>query len=230
MESTPKLKSGTPLFCINQWAIARTNEVLLNSLFSASGNSFSLNSARLGGEKLHIYIGYDGEDLSLYTIPSEADTGSSVSNASLTKIAIAAEKQTLASSSRDSQNRIELIEAINNWTDPANIASWVSQNFSAKTSENTILQTFIIDTTDFMSDHNYEGYFALKITEEDKKPVYTIDLVVVNTDTGQILNLVNVGNATHYRDLARLVPPFGQEKHPSTKKENFGVLQTLGLL
>ena len=102
MENKSKWLPGTPLYCIDQWAIARTNQVLLTALLSASGNSFSFNNATLGGEIMHIYIGVDGDALDLYTIPADEDKDGSISNSSLYKVAISPNKKSLETSAGDS--------------------------------------------------------------------------------------------------------------------------------
>ncbi|MEM6687043.1 MAG: hypothetical protein AAF617_14780, partial [Bacteroidota bacterium] len=113
-----------------------------------------------------------------------------------------------------------LIESIQNWNNSTTRNKWLASKFPKGTG--SVLAAFDIDVSDFEPSHEHECYLALKPVPESVGS-YVLDLVIVNTDTNAFLNIKEENGAVSFRDLSRLVPPFGQEGLPSTNASNFGI-------
>ncbi|EDP95601.1 hypothetical protein U8527_06125 [Kordia algicida OT-1] len=246
MESTQS--SLTSLACIQNWEQCRTNQSSIeNSLFT--GNSFTLKVGTVSPvfNRLHIYIGKatpenESGGISFYAVPSVCDYQSTIQteyeNYSSEPQKVARTLPDLVNSKLvpvdfkttpfkysaqgESPSAQLLIDSVNNWNNESVRASWLNAKFEG--GPRYVLAAFDIDVSDFEPSHEHTCFLALKPDAKNPND-YTIDLVVVNTVTGNILNLEENENNVSFRDLARLVPPFGQAKRPSTNEPNFGVYQ-----
>ncbi|MCH2194448.1 hypothetical protein [Kordia sp.] len=96
-------------------------------------------------------------------------------------------------------------------------------------------QVLVIPTSDFEVNHLHECFFALRTNSNPTIPTkYRMDLVVKNTVTNTFLNSkleldTTDGSGSEFEDMARPVPPFGQDGYPSTDKKNFGVFLLSGI-
>lgn len=225
-----------PIVCIENWR-ALANEAPIDgiiSLLEKSGNQFTLNlkSLSLPSNKLHVYITLNGSgtiDFLAISSGSDKESNKHIFDSALFPIPLGTEIVHI-NGTYTSKNALELISWVNNWLDTTKRNSWI---LNASKNGNMV-QVFTIDTTDFMTDTLHDCYLALRPNSNPAIPnKYMIDLVVKNVETGQLLNLAESTNAetveAHFRDMARPVPPFGQDNHPSTDPANFGILKSLGI-
>ncbi|MFK7748564.1 MAG: hypothetical protein AB8B65_09245 [Kordia sp.] len=240
--------SLTPLQCIENWGNCRKNQTsVANSLLT--GNSFHLKVGLISPmyNRLHIYIGKStpleqSGGISFYGVPSVCDYENTLKaeyhNYSIEQGQGAKTLPQLIDSKLVPINFTEkpfaynienpnpaeklLIESINNWNIAAHRQSWLDSKFPE--GEGFVLAAFDIDVSDFEPLHGHECFLALKPAPENGKN-YVLDLVILNTTSKKFLNLQETENGVSLRDLARLVPPFGQAGLPSTNESNFGILQ-----
>ncbi|WP_298512566.1 hypothetical protein [uncultured Kordia sp.] len=194
------------------------------SLFEKSGNSFplTLNAKMKAAERLHIYFGLDGSgNIQFYAIPADLDQESNKTIYSCgASVALDATQQTVTSNSNS-----PLVGWVNNWCNETLRNNWL-------TGLDQAVQVFVIHTTDFVVNDLHKCYLSLK--PGAAKGQYTVDLVIQNTVTGMFLNVEEPSAdddalGAQFADMARPVPPFGQEGHTSTDASNFGVFQALGI-
>ncbi|PCJ00876.1 MAG: hypothetical protein COB15_02035 [Flavobacteriales bacterium] len=86
---------------------------------------------------------------------------------------------------------------INRWKDDASRATWISNN------NTSIFHYFVIDAIDITYGENHDCYLSLRYstTYPDNGPV--ADLIIVNTETGLILN-----KTVNLEDLVTPSPPY----------------------
>lgn len=245
----------TPTDCISNWNVARQKEELATVLLSSTGNYFLLDTGNISSifNTLHIYIGYNNENLELYALPSIVESGQNLTishnrykqyeeekgaknilnfldyvNSKLLPISLLNNQDGIEKKISGTPNAAEekLIQSINSWDDPEKKAAWISRLF--KESSDSMVLAFDIDISDFKPGQIHACYFALN---QDENENFTVDLVIINTETNQILNLMvdhtNYDKTSQYRDMARPVPPFGQDIY--TGQNEFGILGALGI-
>lgn len=239
----------TPTDCILNWNAARQNANSVASLLNNAGNYFLLDTGNISSifNKLHIYLGCNETEIQLFALPSIADNFKNLQgsferyqnsnsgkenplnmegyiNSKLLPIAVATKKEHIKETimGEPSPGEQQLINSINKWGDEGSISNWIENIFEKGAAEHMI-QAFEIDISDFKPGQIHACYFALTAEE-------VIDLVIVNTETNQILNLfkdkTNYDNTSQFRDLATLVPPFGVNGS-SLDYANFGILNAL---
>jgi hypothetical protein len=196
------------------------------SLFEKSGNSFplTLNETLKASERLHIYFTLDSSGgIEIFIIPADLDQKSNKNlfGSGIFPVALSATQTTVPSKSDP-----ELVGWINNWCNETMRDNWLMKIANAP-------QVLVIHTDDFTVDDLHECYLALRPNANPTIPTKNrMDLVVKNTVTNTFINVKLTTDVTgdiepQFRDMARPVPPFGQENHASTDESNFGVLQTL---
>ncbi|WP_430409775.1 hypothetical protein [Kordia sp.] len=198
-----------------------------------NGNNFelTLDATLKAAERLHIYVTLDlSQKIQFYVIPHSLDTATnkSIYTSGLYPIPLSSQNQAV----RPQENNI-LITWIDNWCNYDLRDQWLSKI-------TFIPQVLVIHTADFIVNELHKCYFALRPNSNPTIPSkYRMDLVIQNTVTGAFLNptvqLTKVEGAIadssfepQFADMARPVPPFGQEGHVSTDESNFGVLLQSG--
>ncbi|WP_298425223.1 hypothetical protein [uncultured Kordia sp.] len=217
-----------PQLSIENWkALAQESPIDgIISLFEKSGNNFqlTLDEKMKSSERLHIYLTLSDDEISFFVIPSASDlpVNKNIYGSGVYPVAISATQQTVSGTGNE-----ELMTWINNWCNEKMRNTWLMNVQKAP-------QVLVIHTDDFIVDNLHECYFALRPNSNASIPTKNrMDLVVKNTVTGTFLN-VELETATaegvgpQFRDMARPVPPFGQENHTSTDVSNFGILSLLG--
>lgn len=198
------------------------------SLLQKSGNSFplTLSETLLAYKTLHIYFTLDGSgEIQFFVIPAELDktTNKNLYGSGIYPIAVSATQTTV-----NSESNPELVGWINNWCNKTMRDNWLMKVTNAP-------QVLVIGTDDFTAGDLHECYFALRPNTNPTIPTKNrMDLVVKNTVTNTFINVrlatdVSGALGAEFADMARPVPPFGQENHASTDESNFGVLQNLGI-
>ncbi|QHI38600.1 hypothetical protein IMCC3317_39940 [Kordia antarctica] len=202
----------------------------IKNLFTNTGNHFSLSlgNTSICSHKLHVYFAYSDGALQFYAIPSDSDERNKerpVEDLALFSIPLSTQMTKILSENPADE---KYIDWINNWCNDS-----IRNNWLDNVSKNgNVIQAFVINTADFMMNTTHKCYLALRPTSENEN-IYMIDLVVENTKTNDILNAgsgeTEGGIEPQFRDMARPVPPFGQEGHLSTEATNFGLLGSLGI-
>ena len=216
-----------PSISIQDWQVLAKGAPIdgIVSLFQSSGNSFTLtlNAELKTSERLHIYFTLDGSgNIQFFVIPADSDTknNKSIYSDGLYPIALGSKQITLANNENN-----ELVDWINNWCNKTMRDAWLMKITNAP-------QVLVIHTTDFVVNEAHDCYLALRPNKNSSIPTKNrMDLVIKNTVTGAFLNVAEPAAETtfgpQFRDMARPVPPFGQENHSSTDQSNFGILSTL---
>jgi len=222
-------KFTAPITRIENWQVLASNAPIdgIVSLFETTGNSFplTLNTTLKASERLHIYFTLDGsEKINFYVIPATEDVkgNKNIYNDGLFPVPLNSKQETI----NNSENN-ELVTWINNWCNETMRNNWLMKITNAP-------QVLVIHTSDFTVNDLHKCYLALRPnTNPSIHNKYRMDLVVQNTVTGAFINKKLVSDVTgigpQFRDMARPVPPFGQEGHASTDQTNFGILSTLGI-
>lgn len=217
-----------PSTSIENWQALAKNAPIdgIISLLETSGNSFSitLDATLKASERLHIYFMLDGSGkIEFLAIPADSDkkTNKSIYNSGLAPVSLNSKQITVANNENS-----ELVDWINNWCNETMRNKWLMNITDAP-------QVLVIHTHDFTVNDAHDCYLALRPNTNPTIPTKNrMDLVVKNTVTGAFLNIaepaVETSFGPQFRDMARPVPPFGQENHASTDESNFGILQTLG--
>jgi hypothetical protein len=196
------------------------------SLFEKSGNSFqlTLNETLKASKRLHIYFTLDGSgEIQFFIIPAGLDQTSNKNlyGSGIYPVALSATQTTVSSESDP-----ELVGWINNWCNETMRDNWLTKIANAP-------QVLVIHTDDFTVNDLHECYLALRPNANPTIPTKNrMDLVVKNTVTNTFINVKLATDVAgdlgpQFRDMARPVPPFGQENHASTDESNFGVLEQL---
>ncbi|WP_046758818.1 hypothetical protein [Kordia jejudonensis] len=218
---------STPSTSIENWkALAQGAPIDgIVSLFQKSGNNFALtlNEKMKAAKRLHIYFSLDGsEEIEFFVIPAADDvsTNKSIYSSGIYPLPLSATKTTISGDG-------ELITWINNWCNDTMRDNWLMKVSNAP-------QVLVIHTDDFTVNDEHLCYLALRPNSNASIPTKNrMDLVIQNTVTNTFINVkleaaTATGIGPSYRDMARPVPPFGQENHASTDETNFGVLSLLG--
>jgi len=239
-----------PTDCIQNWNTARQNQNLVTSLLNEAGNYFLLDTGNISSlfNTLHIYMGCNDNEIQLFSVPGIADNFDNLQisherylssnsgqenpldmkgyiNSKLLPITLSSVKENIEEKivGEPSPQEQLLINSINNWGEVGSINNWVESIFEKGAAEQMV-QVFDIDISDFKPGQIHACYFALTTSG-------VVDLVIVNTETNQILNLfkdqTNYDSQSEFRDMARPVPPFGQDIF--TRQLEFGILSTLGI-
>lgn len=218
-----------PILSIENWSALSQNAPIdgIISLFQTSGNSFplTLDTTLKASERLHIYFTLDASGkIEFFVIPADSDikTNKSIYSDGLFPVQLGSNQLTL-----QNPNKNALVTWINNWCNETMRDAWLTKITQAP-------QVLVIHTTDFVVNDLHECYLALRPNTNPSIPSkYALDLVIKNTVTGMFLNVKEpaTGDAlgAQFADMARPVPPFGQENHPSTGESNFGVLELMGI-
>lgn len=212
---------------IKHWNDKRKDKSFLETYFSKSGNRFSFKPNKEISGYLHIYLALtDNKELNFYFIKENDDKQKK--NDWLSVSALSHHKEplppNLAENSEGHTGKLpykKVVKWVDNWNDDKIRGEWIEANFNKKQENNTIMLAFRIDSSDFIVGTRHECFLALKKV----KSKYIADIVVYNTDNFKILNSQNT-NATEestYEDLARPVPPFGDDY------ETYGVLVELDI-
>ncbi|AXG70041.1 hypothetical protein KORDIASMS9_02270 [Kordia sp. SMS9] len=221
-------QTSPPIQSIQQWNAIRLEGSLetIQSIFDKAGNYFFLDTGNMSTlyNRMHLYLGYDNENLQVYAVSDIADNvdnlqqafsgyqhhQSQANNPVLSGIEqyvdLKLVPSTLSTVNQDIIDRLsnkpELVVEINNWNTYKN--DWAAQAFQSK----TILQAFKINTADFIPEDIHACFFALKGEEGS----FEIDLVIVSTglkEIGQMMkNKEPYTEQSIFEDLARPVPPF----------------------
>ncbi len=197
------------------------------SLLETSGNNFplTLDATLKASERLHIYFTLDSSGkVQFFVIPADSDKSinKKIYSSGQYPIALNSKKVTVSGYGNE-----ELIGWINNWCNETMRNNWLMKVTNAP-------QVLVIHTADFVVNDLHECYLALRPNTNPTIPTkYRMDLVVKNTVTNAFINVKSTIDAAgdfgpQFRDMARPVPPFGQENHASTDETNFGILSTLG--
>jgi len=218
-----------PILSIENWSALSQSAPRdgIISLFETSGNSFplTLDATLKASERLHIYFTLDGSGkIEFFVIPAVADTktNKSIYSDGLFPVALGVAQKTVTN-----PNKNELVTWINNWCNETMRDAWLTNITQAP-------QVLVIHTSDFVVSDLHECYLALKPnTNPQIQSKYALDLVIKNTVTGAFINeelaTETTGVGPQFADMARPVPPFGQENYASTDESNFGILETLGI-
>ncbi len=240
----------TPTDCILNWNTARLDASSITSLLNDAGNYFLLDTGNISSlfNTLHIYMGCNDNEVQLFALPGMADNTKNLQtsferyqssnsgkenplsmkayiDSKLLPISISSKKENIQEKIVGEPSPAEqtLINSINNWGEVGSINNWIESIFEKGAAANMV-QAFDIDISDFKPGQIHACYLALTAEE-------VIDLVIINTATNQILNLfkdqTNYDNESAFRDMARPVPPFGQDIF--TAQSEFGVLDVLGI-
>lgn len=222
----------TAVTAIENWSNNTKSQSSTETIINSSGNYFILDGESISklGTKLHVYLASDNEVLSAYAI--SADKDQNLSKAEINEIVIQIPLLTNNEpipidhyAGPQKEKAIILIESVNAWNTTKPKEMWYAKIFD----ENTVPLAIEIDCADFESGDTHACFFALKIDQNN----YAMDLVIMNMGKNIIINPEENGGGFGgnlvFRDMARPVPPFGQEGHPSTNYSNFGILQTLGI-
>lgn len=221
-------KTLQPIQSIQHWNSIRTNGPLgtIESILDKAGNYFFLDTGNMSTlyNRMHLYFGYDNENLQVYAVSDIADTEgnlqqafsgyekhqSKTDNPTVSNIEQYVDMKlvpsTLSTVSQDIidklSNKPELVAEINNWIQYKN--DWATQAFNNR----TILQAFKINTADFIPGDIHACFFALK----GESGAFEIDLVIVSTGLKEIGQMMKdkqpYTEQSFFEDLARPVPPF----------------------
>ena len=217
--------------CINikTWSdIAdKASPININDVFEQNGNSFplTLNAKLKSCDRLHVYFTTNAShQINFFIIPANLDNEEIPNGykAGLYPIMLQPNAQVIPN-----PNRNELVTWINNWCDDGMRNNWLNNINQAP-------QVLVIRTSDFTVNELHACYLALKPNTNPSIPSkYALDLVIENTVTGNFIN-VDVSTAdteigSQFADMARPVPPFGQENRPSTDENNFGILEYMSI-
>lgn len=227
------MEKSTPVSCIENWSNNRSNESLIKEIIHSSGNYFILDGDTIStlGTKLHVYLATDNEELKLYAIPADKDINISKVGINELVIQILLQKNnellpTNKYTGPQADKAITLINSVNDWNTEKPKAMWYTKIFE----ENTVPLAIEIDCADFKPDETHACFFALKQDQNN----YALDLVIMNMGKNIAFNPEGNGGTFGgnlvFRDMARPVPPFGQEEHPSTDRGNFGILLALEIV
>ena len=218
-----------PILSIENWSAISQDAPVdgIISLFETSGNSFplTLDATLKASERLHIYFTLDGSGkVEFFVIPAASDQkiNKSIYSDGLYPVPLGVAQKTIAN-----PNKNELVTWINNWCNETMRNAWLTNITKAP-------QVLVIHTTDFVVNDLHNCYLALKPnTNPQTQSKYALDLVIENTVTGMFLNVeeptTNASDAlgAQFADMARPVPPFGQDGHASTNQSNFGILEIM---
>lgn len=226
------MKTSIPVINLNfikRWNDKRTDEPFLKSFFEQSGNKFSFTKEHEDVEKLHVYLALNSkEELNFYFIKEKDDAKKrfnwlASSNLSSNKGSLPPPLDPSNETSKPAMPYGKAKEWIENWIDTEKRNEWIASNFNANYIDNTIMLAFVISTADFNIGAKHECFLALKKV----KSVYVADLIVYNTENKEIVNREksnsNGPGSLEVSDLARPVPPFGDEY------DEFGALIELGI-
>lgn len=219
-----------PITSIENWQALAKNAPVdgIISLLETSGNSFSLtlDATLKASKRLHIYFTLDGsEKIEFFVIPEDSDkkTNKNIYSSGLFPVPLNSKQVAV----KNTENN-ELVDWINNWCNETMRNKWLMNITDAP-------QVLVIHTEDFAVNDLHECYLALRPNTNPTIPTKNrMDLVVKNTVTNAFINVKLTTDVAgdfgpQFRDMARPVPPFGQENHISTDESNFGILQTLGI-
>lgn len=110
-----------------------------------------------------------------------------------------------------------LIKSIMNWNNAEVRNTWIKDSCAGKTGMVIALD---INISDFKIEYDHTCFLALK----EVGGSYQMDLVIQNTHTNEFLNLSKNSDGTvSLRDMARPVPPFGQDVFTESQ-DQFGIL------
>lgn len=220
---------STPSSSIENWKSLAQGAPIdgIVSLFEKSGNNFTLtlDEKMKAATRLHIYFSLnESEEIEFFVIPADADvsTNKNIYSSGIYPLPLSATKTSVSGDGNQ-----ELITWINNWCNDIMRDGWLMKVSNAP-------QVLVIHTDDFTVNDEHLCYLALRPNTNPTIPTKNrMDLVVQNTVTNTFINVeVETATATgigpSYRDMARPVPPFGQENHTSTDEGNFGILSLLG--
>jgi hypothetical protein len=237
---------GTPLYFIQNWKNATENQSSVQELFSSSGNYFTLHTGNISHtyNTLHVYLGatFEPEQVILYAVPGLSDYSENLSqefsryeaskqlpknymtlatyvNSKLENIGLYTEDVKAKFNRQYSPEEQKLIDSIFAWNDPKTRNAWLSSLYEEG---KPIVLSLDIDVSDFTIAEAHKCYLALKSVDSG----YQIDLVIENTTTGAFLNLTkDPEGMTSLHDMARPVPPFGQNGSVYTQSsDQFGIL------
>ncbi|WP_298512564.1 hypothetical protein [uncultured Kordia sp.] len=237
MKTPQELTIGIPLDEILLWQYQLGDQKDAKKSFDSSGNSFILNSIGTISQfynTIHVYIAVDtyGGAIQMYAVPGMCDYEDYIIKGyDRYKISRSSRKLPLEGFAEYVNTKLVpmklstvnvkevfngtytgdkkiLVESIKDWNDTTKRDTWLSQLY---TNKKKVVQAFDIDASDFENGCSHTCYLALKTNPAGSKETYSIDLVVENTKTGALLNLVSTDDGTMLlRDMARPVPPFGQ--------------------
>lgn len=219
---------------ITLWNTIRKEEEEVQSIFNLQGNMFNFIKPNANFQSFHIYVACDdSRNLHFYFIASSDDANKKfdwVYSSQIKKLKYSLPVSTQPPNETKFIDWSSANKWVNDWINDTKRNAWVSNNFSVDSENNNIVQAFEIDASDFEINDLHNCYLALKKDESGK---YQVDIVVYNTATHTLLNTVSkvanngVKPAYSFEDLARPVPPFGQD---GLEYRNFGVLVDLGIV
>jgi len=210
---------------IKRWYEKRKDQSFLDSYFDKAGNRFSFQPNRQVTDYLHIYLAMNDEGvLNFYFIEENDDKHKK--NNWLSATALSPHKEPLPAKlmedANDQPTKLpykKVAKWVDNWNDEKIRGEWIKTNFNRKPENNTIMLAFRINSLDFKVGVMHECFLALKKI----KSKYVADIVVYNTDNFNLLNAQNTVEDSSYEDLARPVPPFGDDY------DDYGVLVELDI-
>lgn len=209
------------------WNDQRKDEDTVKDVLDRASNRFSFARISSSNEDLHIYMGYDlnSNSVKLTIIEKQNDTISNTSCIGEYPLSNGAKCKLpdFIQTGPPNPNDIpweEANERINNWSSTTKREAWVHQRFSDYDTSEAIFQAFVVSGNDVEFGAVHDCYLALRYSEVDM--TYKADLIIVNTNTGAILNR-SVQEFSTVEDLVYPIPPF---ESPWPKKD-FGVLLRL---
>lgn len=237
---------GTPLYSIQSWKSAVSNEQTVSDIFTNSGNYFTLQTGNISHifNTLHVYLGVtavqENQELVLYAVPGLCDYSQHM-NDEFTRyqeskkqtqeetgleIRVNSKLETIGLYNADIQSKFngnytpeeqQLIESIIAWNTPKTRNAWINSLYNQN---KPMVLALDINISDFVMAEAHTCYLALKQVEGG----YQMDLVIESTTTGKFLNIeTDASGVTSLRDMARPVPPFGQDVYTQSS-EQFGIL------
>ncbi len=201
------------------WKVIRSNADSVKQKFAAAGNYFEFEVDSLN-VATHAHIGYDvtTNSLSFTMIKANSDTPENTTCIALAKLQSQKIKlpkmDTIAENNKDAIGWNEANIRINNWRDDAKRNQWIDSNFN-KDVQNEVFTAFYISKLDFKYGDRHRCYLALRDVKENGITVaYKPDLIILNTETSELLTLKAKGNL---EDLTQPVPPYPAYLNMSSK-------------
>lgn len=217
---------------IKSWNHHRFNKNLAATILEKEGNKFSFIRSSNKAATIHIYIGCNNSHkIDLHFIDAKDDFNKNfqwfnTSQLSNKKHPLPSEYLETTSKNPNAISWKKANKRINRWIDNKKRDKWLTHHYHPKKNENNIFQVFVVNALDFKVGNKHDCYLALrKVIKSPNK--YVADLIIVNTNTSEILNLTNSNNqildGDSIDDMARPVPPFGSDYN------DFGVLVALNI-
>lgn len=205
---------------VSNWNDTRKDKEKVMHVFKSVGNRFSfLKDTIVADSVIHIYLGWQDNELSLTLIKAINDTKENTKCMLSTVLSDSIYQlpniTTIHRDFADSINRKKAYDRVVNWHTESTRHEWLKHQFIDKSNSNNVFQMFRVNTVDFEYGVMHDCYFALRL---DKDKNYVADLIIVNRASNEIGPIAN-GNV---EDLTQPIPPLGTHN-----QNNYGLWQKI---